>query len=94
MALKRSTTFINCLFDVKRRFHEKSYHFMKLIKSDFCYLKYKASEDLKDIAKLYLNFFTMANMQNRIEELKRAYASVRTIGVWYYNSTICLNSCM
>ena len=60
---------------------------MKLMKSDFCYIKYKPSEENKDVAKLYLNYFLATNMQNRIEELRRAYASTKTVGVFLFSLT-------
>jgi hypothetical protein len=54
---------------------------MKKIKQDFTYEKYRKTGETKDIAKLYLNFFLALKLQSRIEDLKRAYANNKFIGV-------------
>lgn len=54
---------------------------MKLIRQDFNYEKYKHSGETKDIAKLYLNFFTYLRMDGKINDLKRAYANNKFMGV-------------
>jgi hypothetical protein len=64
-----------------RRFQEKSYESMKRIKVDFIYDKFKRTGETKDIAKLYLNFFLALKLQSRVDDLKRAYANNKYIGV-------------
>ena len=64
-----------------RRFQEKSYETMRKIKSDFVYEKFKRSGETKDISKLYLNFFLSLKLQSRVDDLKRAYANNKYIGV-------------
>lgn len=54
---------------------------MKRLKKDFSYDKYKPTGDTKDVAKVYLNFFLVMKMQTRIDDLKRAYANNKFIGV-------------
>jgi len=54
---------------------------MRKIKSDFVYEKFKRSGDTKDISKLYLNFFLNLKLQSRVDDLKRAYANNKYIGV-------------
>lgn len=54
---------------------------MKKIKLDFVYEKYRKTGETKDIAKLYLNFFLALKLQSRIDDLKRAYANNKFIGV-------------
>jgi hypothetical protein len=62
---------------------------MKKIKQDFNYDKYKRTGETKDIAKLYLNFFLSLKMQTKVDDLKRAYANNKYIGVY---SSLSLNS--
>ena len=54
---------------------------MKKLKKDFTYEKYKATGETKDVAKVYLNFFLVMKMQTRVDDLKRAYANNKFIGV-------------
>ena len=54
---------------------------MKKIYPDFVYEKYKKTGETKDIAKLYLNFYINQKMQNKVDDLKRAYANNKYIGV-------------
>lgn len=57
---------------------------MKKIKQDFVYEKYKKTGETKDIAKLYLNFFLGLKMQTKVDDLKRAYANNKYIGVHFF----------
>lgn len=54
---------------------------MKKIKQDFIYDKYRRTGETKDIAKLFLNFFLALKMQTKVDDLKRAYANNKYIGV-------------
>ncbi len=54
---------------------------MKQIKQDFLYEKYKNSGETKDVAKLYLNFFIFLKMDGKVNDLKRAYANNKFMGV-------------
>lgn len=64
-----------------RRFQEKSYEFMRTLQSDFLYEKYNKTGETKDIAKLFLNFFLFQKLQSKVDDLKRAYANNKFIGV-------------
>jgi hypothetical protein len=64
-----------------RRFQEKSYDYMKVLIPEFSYEKYNKTGETKDIAKLYLNFFLAQHMQTKVDDLKRAYANNKFIGV-------------
>lgn len=51
------------------------------MKTDFSYAKYRLTGETKDIAKLYLNFFMALKLQSKVDDLKRAYANNKFIGV-------------
>ncbi len=54
---------------------------MRQVKNDFTYEKYKNSGETKDVAKLYLNFFIFLKMDGKVNDLKRAYANNKFMGV-------------
>lgn len=54
---------------------------MKQIRQDFNYEKYKHTGETKDIAKLYLNYFIYLKMESKVNDLKRAYANNKFMGV-------------
>ena len=54
---------------------------MKVLQNDFNYEKYNKTGETKDIAKLYLNFFLSQKLQAKVDDLKRAYANNKFIGV-------------
>ena len=57
---------------------------MRQVKNDFTYEKYKNSGETKDVAKLYLNFFIFLKMEGKVNDLKRAYANNKFMGVSFF----------
>jgi hypothetical protein len=66
---------------VYRKFQAKSYDIMKHLRQDFNYEKYKYTGETKDIAKLYLNFFITLRLEGKVNDLKKAYANNKFMGV-------------
>ena len=54
---------------------------MKMISPDFPDKNYQETGDEKDVAKLYLKFFSSASMFSKINELKKLYENNRFINV-------------
>ena len=54
---------------------------MKQVEQEFVYEKYRQTGVTKNIAKLYLNFFIFVKMDAKVNDLKRAYANNKFMGV-------------
>lgn len=46
---------------------------MKILSQDFSYKNYAETGEIKDIAKLYLKFFTAISLQTKVDDLKKVY---------------------
>jgi len=54
---------------------------MKQLRKDFSYKKPRNTNDIKDIASLYLNYFFFTGMSHKVEDLKRTYVDNKLRGV-------------
>lgn len=64
----------------RQRFQEKSLETLKQLRKDFVYKKPRNTNDIKDIASLYLNYFFFTGMSNKVEDLKRTYVDNKLRG--------------
>lgn len=64
----------------RQRFQEKSLETLKQLRKDFVYKKPRNTNDIKDIASLYLNYFFFTGMSHKVEDLKRTYVDNKLRG--------------